>query len=90
MTTRHASGADRATPGRYEVRFRGVLDDRWEAWFDGLTVTANGDGTTSISGHFSDQAAIHGVLERVRDLGVALISVTPTDRRDPDQEESKP
>ena len=77
MTNDHTTNRDQTTPGRYEIRIRGELDDRWAAWFDGLTVSVPGDGTTVVAAHFPDQAAIHGVLERVRDLGLALISVTP-------------
>ena len=61
--------------GSYEIRLSGQLDARWSAWFDGMTVTAEGDGTTVISGSIVDQAALHGILQRVRDLGLPLISV---------------
>ncbi len=74
-----------ATPGRYEIRFQGELDERWTTWFDGLAVTPM-EGTTVVSGHFTDQAAIHGVLERVRDLGLGLISVTRLPSNDNPQE----
>jgi hypothetical protein len=63
--------------GRYEVRVRGHLDDRWTTWFDGLTLTAAEDGTTVLEGPIVDQAALHGVLRRLADLGLTLISVTP-------------
>jgi hypothetical protein len=62
-------------PGRYEIRLKGHLDTRWAAWFDGLTVTRDGDGTTVIGGPVSDQAALHGLLQKTRDLGLPLISV---------------
>ena len=61
--------------GRYEIRVRGHLDTRWAAWFDGLTLTHSGDGTTIIHGPVADQAALHGLLQRIRDLGLPLISV---------------
>jgi hypothetical protein len=77
VTNDHTTNREQTTPGRYEIRFRGELDDRWTAWFDGLTASVPGDGTTVVAGQFPDQAAIHGVLERVRDLGLTLISVTP-------------
>jgi len=62
-------------PGRYEIRVKGHLDARWAAWFDGLTLTHGSDGTTIISGPVADQAALHGLLQKIRDLGLPLISV---------------
>ena len=62
-------------PGRYEIRVKGHLDTRWAAWFDGLTLTRGSDGTTSIEGPVADQAALHGLLQKIRDLGLPLISV---------------
>jgi hypothetical protein len=61
--------------GRYEIRLKGHLDTRWAAWFDGLTLTHGRDGTTIIHGHVADQAALHGLLQKARDLGLPLISV---------------
>ena len=75
MTQRNASTPDPREAGRYEIRLTGHLDERWVAWFDGMTVSRAGDGTTVIGGPVSDQAALHGVLRRVRDLGLPLISV---------------
>ena len=68
-------------PGRYEIRLKGHLDARWATWFDGSTLTTCSDGTTTIHGPVVDQAALHGLLQRVRDLGLPLISVT---RDEPD------
>jgi len=62
-------------PGRYEIRVQGHLDARWAAWFDGLTLTHGSDGTTIIDGPVADQAALHGLLQKIRDLGLPLISV---------------
>jgi hypothetical protein len=59
---------------RYEIRVRGVLDRRWTAWFEGLEVTSDGDETV-ITGRVADQAALHGVLTKVRDLGLFLVLV---------------
>jgi hypothetical protein len=61
---------------RYEIRLQGRLDPRWAPWFDGMTVSTADDGTTALRGPVLDQAALHGVLQRVRDLGLPLISVT--------------
>jgi hypothetical protein len=82
MTERHTSNGDRPEAGRYEIRLTGHLDEHWVAWFDGLAVSNEGDGTTVISGPVADQAALHGLLQRVRDLGLPLVSVT-RDETDP-------
>jgi hypothetical protein len=79
MTHTNRQGDDRPGVGRYEIRLSGHLHERWDAWFDGLTVTHRDDGTTVISGPLVDQAALHGLLQRVRDLGLPLISVTELD-----------
>lgn len=70
---------------RYEIRLTGHLDARWTDWFDGLAVSYGSDGTTVISGHIVDQAALHGLLQRVRDLGLPLISVGQVEDDQPDQ-----
>lgn len=62
-------------PGRYEIRLKGHLDTRWAAWFDGLTLTHHSDGSTIIGGPVADQAALYGLLQKTRDLGLPLISV---------------
>ena len=62
-------------PARYEIRVRGVLDRRWSGWFDGLQVTSDTSGQTLIAGPVVDQAALHGLLAKVRDLGLPLLSV---------------
>jgi hypothetical protein len=61
--------------GRYEIRLTGHLDAHWAAWFDGLSLSREADGTTVIAGQIADQAALHGVLQRIRDLGLPLVSV---------------
>jgi hypothetical protein len=65
-------------PDRYEIRVRGHLADRWAAWFDGMTLTRQADGTTVLGGPVADQSALHGLLRKVSDLGLPLVSVTPT------------
>jgi len=67
-------------PG-YEIRVKGRLDPRWAAWFDGMSLTNESDGVTVIHGTVADQAALHGLLRKVRDLGLPLISVTQVDRQ---------
>lgn len=61
--------------GRYEIRVQGRLDPRWGAWFDGMSLRPESDGTTVIEGVL-DQAALHGLLQKVRDVGLPLVSVT--------------
>jgi hypothetical protein len=68
--------------GSYEIRLRGHLDARWAAWFDGLALTQDTDGSSIIRGPVVDQAALHGLLQKVRDIGLPLVSVV---RIDPDQ-----
>jgi hypothetical protein len=62
----------------YEIRVRGHLEPRWTSWFDGLTLTQDPDGTTVIRGEVADQAALHGLIQKVRDIGLPLVSVTST------------
>ena len=69
-----SSGADHG-PGRYEIRLKGHLQPRWASWFDDMTVTNHDDGTTVIGGPVVDQAALHGLLHKVRDIGLPLVSV---------------
>ena len=59
----------------YEFRLKGHLDDRWSEWFGGLAVQRQEDGTTVLVGPVVDQAALHGVIIRIRDLGLSLLSV---------------
>ena len=82
MTERQTPAPDRSEAERYEVRLKGHLDAHWTAWFDGMIVSRQSDGTTVISGPVADQAALHGLLQRVRDLGLPLVSV---DRVEDDQ-----
>ncbi len=73
-----------SNPGLYEIRVQGRLESRWAAWFDGFTLTPGPGGTTVITGTVIDQAALHGLLQSLRDLGLPLLSVTQP--QDADQE----
>ena len=64
---------------RYEIRLKGHLAARWAAWFDGLTLSRDDDGTTTLRGQVTDQAALHGLLDKVRDTGLPLVSLTRVD-----------
>jgi hypothetical protein len=66
-------------PELYEIRVTGHLDARWAEWFEGLTIRLEDNGDTLLTGPVIDQAALHGLLKRVRDLGLPLISVSPVE-----------
>jgi hypothetical protein len=74
-----ATGGRHHDAGRYEIRVQGHLDARWAAWFDGLDLTREDGGTTLIEGVVIDQSALHGLLQRLRDAGLPLLSVTQVD-----------
>jgi hypothetical protein len=67
-------------PARYEVRVEGHLDEHWSAWFGGLALIHEDDGTTILRCVVADQAELYGLLAKIRDLGAPLISVTVSDR----------
>ncbi len=75
MSEEHSSTVDHYEPGLYEIRIKGHLDDRWVDWFEGLTITLEDNGETLLTGLVVDQAALHGWLSKVRDLGMPLLSV---------------
>ena len=76
--------------GRYEIRLKGRLESRWAAWFDGMSLTNESDGTTIIHGPVADQSALHGLLQKVRDLGLPLVSVIQIEPDQPDGPTSSP
>ena len=75
MSETHASTEDHDPPVLYEIRIKGHLDARWVDWFDGLTITLEKNGDTLLIGPVIDQAALHGLLRKVRDSGMSLLSV---------------
>ena len=64
---------------RYELRIVGHLDEHWSTWFGDMDLTREDDGTTTLRGSVTDQAALHGLLAKVRDIAATLVSVTSTD-----------
>jgi hypothetical protein len=73
------SGGHSDQPGRYEIRIKGHLASRWAARFEPMTLTAESDGTTVLEGPVVDQSALHGLLHKVRDIGLPLLSVSRLD-----------
>jgi hypothetical protein len=85
-----AATEDPDAPGRYAIRIQGHLDDRWTTWFEGLSLTHERDGTTTLSGPIVDQAALYGVLRKVRDLGLPLLAVIQVDPKPADGPDVQP
>jgi hypothetical protein len=69
----------------YEIRLKGHLDDRWTNWFEGLTISLEDNGDTLLIGPVIDQAALHGLLKKVRDLGLPLVAFSPIEPGQADQ-----
>lgn len=76
-------------PVFYQIRIQGHLDSQWTDWFSGMTITLEENGTTLLIGPVADQAALHGLLKKVRDLGLPLISVFPLKHGQADQSDIK-
>ena len=74
----------------YQIRIKGHLDREWTDWFEGLTITLEEDGDTLLTGPVTDQAALHGLLKKVRDLGMPLVSVGPVESGQADASDVKP
>ena len=89
MSETHALPEYHDKSGLYEIRIKGHLDDRWSDWFGGLTITLEEDGNTLLTGPVIDQAALHGLLKKVRDLGMPLVSVSPLEHGQVDQSDVK-
>ena len=80
----------------YQIRLQGRLDARWSSWFDGMQLSSDRDGTTLLQGRVQDQAALHGLITKVRDMGMPLVSVvrgsqdTPTQHATPSRPRQEP
>ena len=90
MSEAHVSTEDHYEPGRYEIRLKGHLDARWAGRFEGLSFSHERDGTTILSGPVVDQAALHGLLRKVRDLGLPLLSVMEVESEQADVPDVQP
>lgn len=76
--------------GLYEIRIKGHLDDRWAGWFEGMTLSRDANGETRLTGPVIDQAVLHGLLRKVRNLGVILVAVVQLDANQPDRPGANP
>jgi hypothetical protein len=90
MSKTHLSTEDHDEPGRCEIRIKGHLNNRWANWFEGLTITREANGETLLTGPVVDQAALHGLLRKVRDLGLPLIAVVHIEPKQKDVPDVKP
>ena len=82
MSSKRNSEIDPGQPLVYQIRIKGHLDSGWTDWFGGLTITLSDNGDTLLTGPVIDQAALHGLLKKVRDVGMTLLSIN---RVEPDQ-----
>ena len=89
MSETNVSTEGKNKPGRYEIRVKGHLDSRWTDWFEGLTITLEDNGNTLLSGQVVDQSALHGLLRKVRDLGMPLLSVLCVEAEQTDTPDDK-
>jgi hypothetical protein len=83
MDQRRGSTDRRHEAMQYEIRLKGHLDSRWAHWLGGMSLTHESDGTTVVVGLVADQSALHGLLQKLRDIGVTLISVNESEPERP-------
>lgn len=82
MEQHQPPGATQGQPAVYQIKVKGQLSADWRAWFDGMTITQDAVGTTLITGLVADQAALHGLLRKVRDLGLMLLALSSSERKE--------
>jgi hypothetical protein len=90
MSSKHSPQRDAGQPMVYQIRIKGHLGPQWTNWFKGLTITLEEDGDTLLTGTVIDQAALHGWLKKVRDLGMPLLSVNSVETSRQDVSDVKP
>ena len=79
---------DQDHPTLYQIRIKGHLGQQWAAWFDGFAITLGVEGDTFLTGFVVDQSALHGLLKKVRDLGMSLVSIKPIEGGQDDSPDS--
>jgi len=84
MSNKRNPKTDQGQPAVYQIRITGHLSDQWTGWFEGLTITLEEDGDTLLTGPVVDQAALFGLLKKVRDLGMQLVSINCVEHGNPD------
>jgi hypothetical protein len=89
MSNKLHQKTDSSLPVIYQIRLKGHLGSQWTDWFDGLTITLEEDGDTLLTGPVVDQAGLHGLLKKVRDLGMPLVSVSPLEHGRTDPSDAK-
>jgi hypothetical protein len=89
MSQKRNIKTDPSQPITYQIRIKGHLGSQWTDWFEGLTITLEDNGDTLLTGPVIDQAALHGLLKKVRDLGIPLVSVSPLEQGQTDQSDVK-
>jgi hypothetical protein len=89
LSNKDYSKINPSQPTIYKIRIKGHLDPQWTDWFEGLTITLEENGETLLTGLVVDQAALHGLLKRIRDLGMPLVSVCPVEHGRADQSDVK-
>ncbi len=84
MSNKSEPKSEPSVPTVYQIKIKGHLDSQWTDWFEGMTITLEDNGNTFLTGPVIDQAALHGLLKKVRDLGMPLISVSPVEHGQPE------
>ncbi len=81
MSSKLTAPPDSVQPMVYQIRLKGHLDSQWADWFEDLTITLEADGDTLLTGPVIDQAALHGLLKKIRDLGMPLVSIIQVEQK---------
>lgn len=90
MSNEQNLGHDPDVPKIFQIKIKGHLGQQWAGWFDGLTITLEEDGNTHLTGTVIDQPALHGILKKIRDLGMPLLSVNTIDSDQASKEDTDP